>query len=201
MKTNWSIFKRLPNMNYLLHNRGVLYLLVAIACINVISNALANEYLIPSLFFLVGFIASFFYRNMIIVLAIAIGVSNMVKYFTKIHVHVVNEGMTTEEETSKDKEKKENENKDKDKDSKNKEEEKDSSSAMIKRKSSPTDPAPAPDRSKMDPAALQETRMQLKELTKLHDTINQSMTTMEESLRNAERIFDKVKDGFENRRM
>ena len=58
------------------------------------------------------------------------------------------------------------------------------------------DPKPSTERSKMDPAKLKETKLQLKELKSLHDSITNNMTTIEESLKNAEVIFDKVKEGF-----
>ena len=58
------------------------------------------------------------------------------------------------------------------------------------------DPKPSTERSKMDPAKLKETKLQLKELKSFHDSITNNMTTFEESLKNAEVIFDKVKEGF-----
>ena len=161
------------------------------ACINVVSNALMNDFLIPTLFFLIGFITSFFNKNMIIILSIAMCVSNIIKYGTKVRVH---EGFDKKSEST-------TENTATTKDEPSSKPTKPLTNVVQNRKteneSIPVgDPKPSTERSKMDPAKLKETKLQLKELKSLHDSITNNMTTIEESLKNAEVIFDKVKEGF-----
>jgi uncharacterized membrane protein len=80
--------------NAILHNRYVLYLVFIIALGNLLSLGYARDYYSVSIFVLIGFITSFFSKNMIVILFIAVALSNIIKYGAKAGV----EGMTDEAE-------------------------------------------------------------------------------------------------------
>lgn len=174
----------------LIYNRFVLYILVFIAVVNVISNALVGDYMIPTLFFLIGFIISFFNKNMVVILAIAIAVSNIMKFGTRVRL---NEGLENPDKALDDflvdKETKEE----------TKEEAKINGAAVLKKRQDDIDPIPAPERTTMDPKSIIEAKKHIKELTKLHTTITQNMDTMENSLKNANELFTNLKEGLRMR--
>jgi len=64
------------NLNAMLKNKIVLYLVFFIAVSNVFGYLMINEYDAIMLFFLVGFLTSYFSKNMIIVMATAIIATN-----------------------------------------------------------------------------------------------------------------------------
>ena len=80
--------------NAILHNRYVLYLIFIIALGNLLSLGYTRDYYSVSIFVLIGFITSFFSKNMIVILFIAVALSNIIKYGAKAGV----EGMTDEAE-------------------------------------------------------------------------------------------------------
>ena len=69
--------KSFKNMNFpssangLLHNKIVLYVVFAIAMFNLLHESVRQDYLYCALFILIGFITSFFNKNMIVILVIA----------------------------------------------------------------------------------------------------------------------------------
>jgi hypothetical protein len=81
------------NINSILYNRFVLYIFVFMALVNLMFFASTND--IPSLLTLliVGFLTSFFSKNMIVILFISLVFTHILKYGTKI-----NEGMENESE-------------------------------------------------------------------------------------------------------
>jgi hypothetical protein len=200
----------------LLHSRIVLYILVVIAIVNVVSNALLRDYLIPSVFFLVAFITSFFHKNMIVVLGVAIAVSNSLKYSTRVRWMTLSEGLDNPDTEDKNASAASSSSSDTKGDASTStsttttgatdgsstattpptavQPRASAATAATTASASTTNAKPvtaAPSATKLDPATI-------KELNKLHDSIAKNITTMEESLKNAERIFDKVKDGFDN---
>ena len=78
--------------NAILHNRYVLYLVFIIALGNLLSLGYARDYYSVSIFVLIGFITSFFSKNMIVILFIAVAFSNIIKYGARAGI----EGMTNE---------------------------------------------------------------------------------------------------------
>jgi hypothetical protein len=80
------------NYGSLLQNRIVLYLLCFIAIIDVMYFATTSDIRSLVTLLIVGLLTTFFNKNMIVVLVIALTVTHVLKYGTN-----VNEGMTTRE--------------------------------------------------------------------------------------------------------
>jgi len=64
----------------ILHNRAILYIIFFIALINVFVLTTMGDWTYVSIFFLVGFLTSFFSKNMVVILFFAITVTNILKY-------------------------------------------------------------------------------------------------------------------------
>lgn len=88
----------LKDTGKILHNRAVLYFVLFLAIANLLILAVGEEYKYISVFFLTGFVTSFFSKNMMVVLCIAMVITNILKFGTDI------EGF--KEEVKKDEEKK-----------------------------------------------------------------------------------------------
>jgi len=91
----------------LLYNKYVLYVSFAICLLNLLIWLFSGEMVSVGIFLLVGFLTSYFSKNMIVILVIAFVVSNVVKSGSNI----VLEGMTNESEDSKEKDSKDKETK------------------------------------------------------------------------------------------
>jgi len=81
------------NMNSILYNRFVLYIFVFMAVINLMFFASINDIRSLLTLLIVGFLTSFFSKNMIVILFISLVFTHILKYGTKI-----NEGMENESE-------------------------------------------------------------------------------------------------------
>jgi len=68
-----------PKPNSLLHNRFVLYFVFFIALSNLFIAAFQQDFLFCIYFILIGFVLTFFNRNMIVVLVIAIAFANILR--------------------------------------------------------------------------------------------------------------------------
>jgi hypothetical protein len=93
---NKSISKssnKIMNINSILYNRFVLYIFVFMAVINLIFFASTNDIRSLITLLIVGFLTSFFSKNMIVILFISLVFTHILKYGTKI-----NEGMENESE-------------------------------------------------------------------------------------------------------
>jgi hypothetical protein len=88
----------LKDTGKILHNRAVLYFVLFLAIANLLILAVGEEYRYISVFFLTGFVTSFFSKNMMVVLCIAMVITNILKFGTDI------EGF--KEEVKKDEDKK-----------------------------------------------------------------------------------------------
>jgi hypothetical protein len=66
----------------LLSNRGILYLLFALAIGNLFYLGTSNDIWTIAIFVLTGFLTSFFSKNMVVILCIALAVSSIIKYGT-----------------------------------------------------------------------------------------------------------------------
>jgi hypothetical protein len=84
---------KVSNKNAILHNKYVLYLIFIIALGNLLTLVYTYDYYSASIFVLIGFLTSFFSKNMIVILSIAIAFTNIIKYGAKAGV----EGMTSDE--------------------------------------------------------------------------------------------------------
>jgi hypothetical protein len=78
------------NFKFLLYNRIVLYFVFILAIGNLVYLGTSNDLTTIGIFALVGFLTSFFSKNMIVILCIALVVSAISKYGTSIRV---SEGM------------------------------------------------------------------------------------------------------------
>lgn len=66
-----------------LHNPYVLYFVVIVTFFNIVGHMLHGNLLVPIIFILVAAITSFFSKNMIIILAIGVGMANLFAYNKK----------------------------------------------------------------------------------------------------------------------
>lgn len=64
----------------ILHNRAILYIIFFIALINVFVLTTLGDWTYVTIFFLVGFLTSFFSKNMVVILFFAITITNILKY-------------------------------------------------------------------------------------------------------------------------
>jgi hypothetical protein len=64
----------------LLHNRYVLYFVVIVTLYNVVMHALNGNFVTPLLFILIAILTSFFSKNMIVILLLAVALANLVTY-------------------------------------------------------------------------------------------------------------------------
>jgi hypothetical protein len=100
-----------------LHNRFVLYFIFIIAMGNLFYLTMSQDIVYVATFILVGFLTSFFSKNMMVILFIATAITNILKYGTQIRV---SEGFESdkkeedkkEEDKKKDDDKKEDSKKD-----------------------------------------------------------------------------------------
>jgi len=82
------------NFKFLLYNRIVLYFVFILAIGNLVYLGTSNDLTTIGIFALVGFLTSFFSKNMIVILCIALVVSAISKYGTSVGV---SEGMKNSE--------------------------------------------------------------------------------------------------------
>jgi hypothetical protein len=75
---NWM--NKLPNVSGLLHSKSVLYFLVIIAIINMITYASTNEPTYAGFMLLIGFLTSFFSKNMIVIIFVAVAFTNIIRF-------------------------------------------------------------------------------------------------------------------------
>jgi len=85
----------LKDTGKILHNRAVLYFVLFLAISNLLILAVGNEYKYISVFFLTGFVTSFFSKNMMVVMCIALVITNILKFGTDV------EGFKEEEKNEK----------------------------------------------------------------------------------------------------
>ena len=78
----------------ILYNRYLLYFVFAIALGNVVQLMTQQDHMSVVIMVVVGLLTSFFSKNMVVILCIALVVTNVLKYGTKLRV----EGFKTEEE-------------------------------------------------------------------------------------------------------
>jgi hypothetical protein len=72
------------NVKSLLFNKYILYFICIIAVGNLVYLGMSNDLSTIAVFVLVGFLTSFFSKNMIVILSISLAVSGIIKYGTSI---------------------------------------------------------------------------------------------------------------------
>jgi hypothetical protein len=73
-----------PTNNAIIHNRFVLYFILFIALANLYFLTMSGDLVFTSIFVLVGFLTSFFSKNMLVILFIALTITNILKYGSAI---------------------------------------------------------------------------------------------------------------------
>jgi branched-subunit amino acid transport protein len=104
--------KSFKNMNFpssangLLHNKIVLYVVFAIALFNLLHETVRQDYLYCALFILTGFITSFFSKNMIVILVIAMAFATILRGVVRgtVGAEGFQEGADNEDKEKADKE-------------------------------------------------------------------------------------------------
>jgi len=90
-----NMLKMKYNLNPILHNRIVLYFIALLALLDMVYFLNANDLISFSTLILVGILASFFSKNMIVILVIALTITHILKYGNAAYV---SEGMENQEE-------------------------------------------------------------------------------------------------------
>ena len=110
-----NILKMKYNLNPILHNRFVLYFIALLALLDMIFFLNTNDIISFATLILVGILASFFSKNMIVILVIALTITHTLKYGSSAYVSEGMENQESEEDgdgEEKENEEKENEEKD-----------------------------------------------------------------------------------------
>jgi mannitol-specific phosphotransferase system IIBC component len=169
-KYNDKFSKLMKPLNFrfnVLHNSVILFFLLIISIFNLIYNGLVGNLQVPLIFALIGIITSFFSKNMTVILFISLITSNVIP---KIKL---NEGMENQEEEMEETEEKDKE-KEKEKE-KIKPYEKEETGTKVNKKKE-----------------LEGMHDQYKELLTLQDEILGGISSLENSLKGAESIVEKM---------
>ena len=70
----------------ILHNRYVLYFVLFLALSDLLFLAMGSEFISVAVFILSGFVTTFFSRNMMVIMCVAMVVTNILKYGTDIRM-------------------------------------------------------------------------------------------------------------------
>ena len=89
--------KSINRNNIILHNVYILYLIFAIALIDFLTLVYMNDYYSATIFVLVGLLTSFFNKNMIVILFIAIAITHILKYGKHAATEGFTEGLESED--------------------------------------------------------------------------------------------------------
>ena len=85
----------------ILQNPFILYFVLAIALGDLLYLSVASNYAFIAIFMLIGFLASFFSKNMVVILVIAMATTSIIQLGVR---GSINEGMEGEDDNEKDKE-------------------------------------------------------------------------------------------------
>jgi hypothetical protein len=103
LKNNINNFKKQlfsPNNNAIIHNKFVLYLVLIISLFNLFYLSVERDMVTIVIFILVGLLTSFFSKNMLVIMVIALTISSILKYGTRIRREGFEEESKTEEPKS-----------------------------------------------------------------------------------------------------
>ena len=167
------------NFGSILHNQIFLYVVLAMSIINVVVNALQNDMLLPTVFILVAFIVSFFSKNMTVVLLVALCVSNVIKYGTKIRV---SEGLESLDPAN-----------DNEQDLLDEIVPEVTTKPLLKTPS----PSGVTEPSKLDPAGIKLAKSTMDDLLNIQTAITKNVKNIEKSIINAEVVVNRIKEGLQ----
>ncbi len=91
--------RNMLSSNKILHNRFVLYFILFLALSDLLFLAMGSEYISVAVFVLSGFVTSFFSKNMMVVMCVAMVITNILRYGTGIRLM---EGLKEGESDKKD---------------------------------------------------------------------------------------------------
>lgn len=89
----------LKDTGKILHNRFVLYFILFLALSDLLFLAMGREFVSIAVFILSGFVTSFFSKNMMVIMCVAMVISNILRYGTGVRM---TEGLVSEEKPSTD---------------------------------------------------------------------------------------------------
>ena len=75
-----SLFNKLPDFSELLHSKILLYILVFVSLVNIFTYVSTNDQTYAGFMILIGFLTSFFSKNMIVIMFTAIAVTNLIRF-------------------------------------------------------------------------------------------------------------------------
>ena len=91
--------RMLKDAGKILHNRFVLYFVLFLALSDLLFLAMGSEFVAISIFILSGFVTSFFSKNMMVIMCVAMVVSNILRYGTGVRM---TEGLSAGDKTPTD---------------------------------------------------------------------------------------------------
>jgi len=75
-----SLFNKLPDFSELLHSKILLYILVFVSLFNIFTYVSTNDQTYAGFMILIGFLTSFFSKNMIVIMFTAIATTNLIRF-------------------------------------------------------------------------------------------------------------------------
>lgn len=87
-----------PSNNAIIHNKFILYFLLFLSLADLLILSVEQDMVSISLFVLIGLLTTYFSKNMLIVLFIALTFTNLIKYGTKLRSEGFTEGVDEEED-------------------------------------------------------------------------------------------------------
>jgi outer membrane biosynthesis protein TonB len=87
----------------ILHNRFVLYFVLFLALADLLFLAMGSEFISVAVFILSGFVTSFFSKNMMVIMCVAMVITNILKYGTDIRMQEGLKEATADEAKPEDK--------------------------------------------------------------------------------------------------
>ena len=187
----------LPKMNVsgktILHNRFVLYFVFLISLVNLFMFVVQSDFMYALIFVLVGFLTSFFSKNMIVILCIALVITNILKYGVSIRTSEGFNDNSNEDEEEEEEETEETNEEEED------ETENTDDAFTNKKEGFRSDDKKTSD-NKSDAQGIKEDYMKLMEVQK---NIVDNMTKITEPLAQAEEIVDRMRakqEKFKNKK-
>jgi outer membrane biosynthesis protein TonB len=87
----------------ILHNRFILYFVLFLALADLLFLAMGSEFISVAVFILSGFVTSFFSKNMMVIMCVAMVITNILKYGTDIRMQEGLKEATADEANPEDK--------------------------------------------------------------------------------------------------
>ena len=80
-----NVFSKFTRTNDLLHNKVLLYAVFIFSLLNLFLFANTGNYIYVAIFMLIGFITSFFSKNMMVILLLSLILTNILKYGSSLN--------------------------------------------------------------------------------------------------------------------